>query len=176
MISCIRHTASCTITVFSSIFGASGGALFTAIYSQLALGLEPCVLCLYQRVPFFAAAGLSLIGLLMHTNEKAVRVILGLCALLFLANAGIASYHTGVEQQWWASAVEGCAVPNFSQDPSLWQKILTEPAASCSDIAWKDPVLGLSMANWNIFYCLGLFMGCVIALAVRRRPEPSEQP
>lgn len=176
MISCIKHTASCTVTVFSGIFAASGGALFAAIYSQLALGLEPCVLCLYQRVPFFAAVVLSLIGLAMRGNEKAVRIILGLCALLFLINAGIASYHTGVEQQWWASAVEGCAVPDFSNDPSLWEKILTSPAASCSDIAWKDPVLGLSMANWNIFYCLGLFMGCVAALIVRQRPGPSAQP
>lgn len=170
MISCIRNTAQCNVTVFGGIFAASAGALFMALYSQFALGLDPCVLCLYQRVPFFAAAALSLAGLLLHDNAKAARGILGVCALLFLANAGIAVYHTGVELSWWVSAVEGCAVPNFAADPTLLEKILTAPAASCSDVAWRDPVFGFTMANWNIVYCLGLFGACVLALACRGCP------
>jgi disulfide bond formation protein DsbB len=169
MISCIRNTASCTVTVFSGIFAASAGALFAALYSQLALGLDPCVLCLYQRVPFWAAVVLSLLGLAMRANKKAVQIILGFCALLFLINAGIATYHTGVEKRWWTSAVEGCEVPNFAADPSLWEKILTAPAASCADIAWRDPVLGLTMANLNVVYCLALFAGCLIALQAARK-------
>jgi disulfide bond formation protein DsbB len=171
MITCIRNTASCTFTVLSGIFAASGGALFAAIYSQLALGLEPCILCLYQRMPFFVAMILSVIGLAMQYNMKLVRAIIALCALLFLANAGIATYHTGVELKWWASAVEGCAVPDFNADPSLIEKIMTTPAASCSDIAWKDPLFGLTMANWNVMYCLALFAGCLLSLqATRKHP------
>ncbi len=170
MIACIRHTASCNLTVFGGIFAASAGALFFALYSQFALGLDPCVLCLYQRAPFFAAAAVSLAGLLFHGNAKVTRALLALCALLFLINAGIAVYHTGVEKNWWASAVEGCAVPNFAADPTLLQKILTAPAASCSDIAWRDPVFGLTMANLNIVFCLGLFLACALALACRACP------
>lgn len=178
MISCIRNTVSCNITVFSGIFAASAGALFFALYSQFALGVDPCVLCLYQRIPFFAAAALSLAGLLLHDNSRVARTIIALCALLFLANAGIAVYHTGVELNWWVSAVEGCAVPNFAADPTLLEKILTAPAASCADVAWRDPVLGLTMANWNIVYCLGLFFACVAALACKATPcqKPSEGP
>jgi disulfide bond formation protein DsbB len=177
MIACIRHASHPAPSPFSAAFlPRAAGRCSRRFIRSSHFGLEPCVLCLYQRAPFYGAIILSLTGLAMRANEKAVRIILGLCALLFLINAGIAGYHTGVEQQWWASAVEGCAVPDFSKDPSLWEKILTSPAASCSDIAWKDPVLGLSMANWNILYCLGLFVGCVVALIARRRPEPSAQP
>ena len=140
MISCIRTITSCPVSIFATIIGASGGALLAAFYAQFALGLNPCVLCLYQRIPFLATIVLSLAGLCLHANRKAVQLFLGLCALAFLINSGIAVYHTGVEKHWWESAVEGCAVPDFSKDPSVLEKMLTAPAARCSDIAWADPL------------------------------------
>ena len=176
MISCIRTAASCTVTVFTGLFSASAGALFAALYSQFALGLEPCVLCLYQRIPFFTVIGLSLVGLAVRNNPKAVKILIGLCALAFLTNAGIATYHTGVEQKWWVSDVEGCAVPDFTADPSLIEKILTTPAAQCDVIAWADPFFGLSMANYNVLFCLGLFLGCLVALGATPHQKPSEGP
>lgn len=180
MISCLRQATHCHVTVFGGIFAASFGALFAAIYSQLALGLEPCELCLYQRIPYIVAMVLAGLGLALHKNARATVHITGLCALTFLTNAGIALYHSGVELKWWASMVEGCAVPNFSADPSLLQKILTTPAASCQDIAWTDPFLGLTMANYNVAFSLLLFLGCAVTLALRQcpmqSPERSEQP
>jgi len=169
MISCIHSLAACRVTVFTAIIGASGGALFAALYSQFALGLEPCVLCLYQRIPFLVAIVLGLCGLWARNDTSAVKILLALCAVAFLVNSGLATYHTGVELKWWASAVEGCAVPDFNADPSLLEKMLTSPAASCSDIAWKDPYFGFTMANYNIVYNFVLFLGCLIALGATRK-------
>jgi disulfide bond formation protein DsbB len=169
MIACFRNTASCNFTVLTGIIGASAGALFAAFYSQFALGLEPCHLCLLQRMPFIAAIILGLIGLALIKNQKVVKVIIALCAIAFLIDAGIAFFHTGVERKWWQME-DGCPVPDFSKDPSLIEKMLTSPAAQCDQIAWKDPFLGLSMANYNVMFCLALFAGCVFALACRRKP------
>ncbi len=176
MISCIRTAVSCPVSVFAAIIGASGGALLAAFYAQFALELDPCVLCLYQRMPFLAAILLSVFGLWLHRNTQAVRILLALCALAFLINAGLAVYHTGVEKHWWESAVEGCAVPDFSKDPTVLEKMLTAPAARCSDIAWADPLFGFTMANYNIIYNLGLFALCLLALGLTPRQKPSATP
>lgn len=176
MLACFRHIAACPVTVFTGIIAASAGALFGALYAQFALNLDPCVLCLYQRIPFIAAILLGLAGLAFRNNDRAVNAMLGLCSLAFLINSAIALYHSGVERHWWESAVEGCAVPDFSKDPSLLEKILTSPAALCSVIPWKDPVLGLSMANLNVAFCLILFMGCAAVLAVKQCRGHSKTP
>lgn len=176
MISCIRAATSCPVSVFAAIIAASSGALLAAFYAQFALELDPCVLCLYQRIPFLAAILLSLAGLCLHTKRKTVQILLGLCALAFFINSGLAAYHTGVEKHWWESAVEGCAVPDFSKDPSVLEKMLTAPAARCSDIAWADPLFGFTMANYNIVYNLGLFALCLLALGFTPRQKPSATP
>ncbi len=170
MIACIRSAATCPVTVFGGIFGASAGALTGALYAQFALHLEPCILCLYQRIPFVVAMILALAGLALRNNPKAVQTVLGLCSLAFLINAAIALYHSGVERHWWVSAVEGCAVPNFAENPNLLEKILTTPSSLCSVIPWADPVLGLSMANYNVLFSFGLFAGCSLALACLQCP------
>ena len=45
--------------VFALLLGASVAALAAAFASQYIGGLEPCVLCLYQRVPYGAVIILS---------------------------------------------------------------------------------------------------------------------
>lgn len=175
MISCLRNSASCPTTVFAAIMAASAGALFAALYSQLALGLQPCELCLYQRIPFFAAIILAALGLGLRSKPNMAKFFLALCALAFLINSGIAAYHSGIERHWW-TRIKGCEVPDFSKDPSLIEKILTMPAAQCDVIAWADPFFGLTMANYNVLFCLGLALGCVYALRAMRRPGPSEVP
>ena len=45
------------------ILAISLGALVMALIGQYAFGLEPCILCLYERVPWAAAAVVAAIGL-----------------------------------------------------------------------------------------------------------------
>lgn len=139
----------------------SSMALAAALFSEVALGLEPCILCIYQRIPYAVVIVLALTALFLRRRPSAVHALLTLSGLAFLINSAIAFYHTGVEQRWWASAVEGCAVPGFGEDPqSILENILSAPTARCDEIPWVDPILGLSMANYNIVVCLGLSLIC----------------
>src|SRR5690606_22429449 len=100
--------------------------------------------------------------------------IIGLCGLTFLINSAIAFYHSGVEQKWWRSAVEGCAVPRLGDNPqSLLENILSAPTARCDEIPWADPILGLSMANYNVVLCLGMAALCLISALLIRHKKPS---
>lgn len=156
--------------IFLIIILFSASALAAALFSEAFLGLEPCRLCIYQRWPFVIAIIVAIIGLL--TPFK--RALLGCLSFNFLCNSAIAFYHTGVEQKWWESAVEGCEVFFGEPDPNLspLENILSTPMAKCSDIPWQDPLIGLSMANYNIIFCFGLAILC-LAGAVRRQSSES---
>lgn len=85
---------------------------------------------------------------------------------MFLVNAGIAFFHTGVEQHWWAG-LETCS--GGGSEPQtleeLRQQLFTAPAARCDTPAFV--FMGLSMAGWNVLYCLGL-SAFFMRLAFRR--------
>lgn len=170
MIAFIKKLLACPVAVFGGIAGISVFALAAALYSEVALGLEPCQLCIYQRVPFLIGAVLGIVGLFLRRKPAAVNMLLGLIGVNFLINSGIAFYHTGVELKWWASKVEGCSVPNFSDTSaqSILENIMSAPTGNCAEIPWQDPIIGLSMANYNVLLCLGVFGACVLAIVMRR--------
>ena len=134
-------------------------ALGAALASQYFGGLHPCILCIYQRWPYGIVIALGLIGFLLSCKYiKPVSAIMGLIGLTFIANSVIAFYHTGVEQKWWKSMFESCSVPELKGDmDQIIEDIKNRAnAARCDEIPWSDPILHLSMANYNIIFCLGL--------------------
>lgn len=176
MIALLHKLLTCPVTLFGGIAFISIFALATALYSEVALGLEPCILCIYQRIPFVIGAVIGITGLLLQQKPKAVHWLLKLLGLNFLINSGIALYHSGVERKWWASKVEGCAVPNFGSEPqSILENILSAPTARCDEIPWQDPLVGLSMANYNILLCLGIAVICILSVTLIKRQPHSTQ-
>jgi len=169
MITFIRKLLSCPVVVLAAITGISVFSLIMALTAEVYFGLEPCILCVYQRFPFLIVAVFGATGLVMRRRQKVARAMIGLSGLTFLINSVIASYHTGVEQKWWKSAVEGCAVPNLDGEPqSILENILSAPTANCAEIPWQDPIIGLSMANYNALMCFGLFVVCAVSFWLSR--------
>jgi disulfide bond formation protein DsbB len=151
-------------------FGAASAAALAAAYiGQYGYGLQPCVLCVYQRVPYALVIVFAALGVMLgRSSYKFGRVFIGLSALAFAANAGIAFYHTGVERKWWVSFLEGCSVPKMEGNiTDVLAQIAAAPNVRCDEIPWTDPVIGLSMANWNVLFCLVLTVAALRALCYR---------
>jgi len=151
----------CPYAVVALLTLFSFSALAVAFASEAFLRLEPCILCIYQRWPY---ALVMLLGGGALCFKKYLHIAIGASGIAFLANCGIAFYHTGVEQRWWRSGVEGCTV-SFPNDKtqSLLDNIMSAPMAACDSIPWQDPLLNLSMANYNALICLALFVLCLIS-------------
>jgi disulfide bond formation protein DsbB len=139
--------------------------LGSALLSQYAGGLQPCILCLYQRVPYVATIALSgsalaLIAFSGRPQYALTRGVLAVCAVVFFAGAGIATYHVGVEQGWWLGAAS-CSGPdlNTMTIDELREHLLQAPVVRCDEVAWS--LLGISMAGYNILTSLALSGGCV---------------
>jgi disulfide bond formation protein DsbB len=146
------------------LFAACVGALGFALIMQYGFHLAPCVLCLWQRVPYVVAGFLALGAYLRKPYGKPAQILLALIALVFLTGAALALFHSGVERSWW-SGTAGCAIrPLHGNDIESWrQQLLTMATGSCEEISWT--FLGLSMANWNI--PLSLALAAFAALACR---------
>lgn len=155
--------------VLLAILLVSLGALAAALTSQYVFGLEPCVLCLWQRLPFALAAVLAAVGLSRRAEGRRPLAI-GIAALIFAAGATLAFYHVGVQQHWWQS-VAGCGgVPVTGMTiEDLSPAALAHPPKPCDVIDWQ--FLGLSLAGWNTVISTALAAGCLAALLYLRRTE-----
>jgi len=149
---------------------ASVAALSGALTSQYLGGLQPCVLCLYQRWPYVAAIALGLVALSVRRRRKIFPLVLALTALALFVTAAIAAFHVGVEQQWWTGtdACGGGPALGLSFE-AFKEQLLAAPRSRCDRVAWS--LFGVSMAGYNFFYATacGLIMVQAARQAARRR-------
>src|SRR5215475_11948750 len=126
---------------------ASLAPLAIAFASQYWGGLQPCVLCWYQRYPYMAVAALGIIGMITAGRPDLLRAVLLLATLAFFVDAGIAAFHVGVEQHWWAGTSECGSM--LGADLTA-EQLLNQPLVRCDEIAWQK--FGISMAGYNFIY------------------------
>ena len=132
--------------VFSFLF------LTTALISQYGFGLYPCDLCIYQRIPYAIIIPLSLAGVFLVRSWRGRYVIAVACLLLFLADAGIAGYHAGVESGIFKGP-DACSSDGSGQTlEEIRAAILNAPLVTCAQA--MAYFLGLSMAAWNMIAAL----------------------
>ena len=134
----------------------SVGALAFAYAAQYGFGLEPCILCLYQRIPFAINIVLGLFSIFLATGSIIQIWLLRLCGLVFFIGACVALYHVGVEQHWWQSATScgGNPITNAISPKQLFQSLKQVQPKACDTIDWN--LFGISMASYNIVISLGL--------------------
>jgi protein dithiol:quinone oxidoreductase len=135
-----------------------GVALGYAMYAEKVLGLEPCPLCMFQRVTvFFLGLGFLLIAL--HHPRPLMRYFYAVwIALAAAATVGVAGRHWYV-QQLPAGSVPACGAPldimlQFSPLTEVIRKVLTG-GGECTTVDWT--FLGQSMPVWVLI--LGASLG-----------------
>jgi disulfide bond formation protein DsbB len=146
------------------IAAASVAVLAAAFGFQYLGGLDPCVLCVYQRYPYGVVIALAAVALVVPAG-RVQAVALGLAAAVFLAGAGIAGFHVGVERHWWAGlAACGSGAAAAPQDLGALMKSLDRQPAACDSVAWS--LFGISMAGYNFLISLAL---AAVAIGAARR-------
>jgi disulfide bond formation protein DsbB len=125
-------------------------ALAGAFAFQYIGGLEPCILCIYQRFPYGATIGLGAIALVLaHRGRRGTLPwLLGLSAIAFAGGGAIAAYHVGVEQHWWrGTAACGAGGVVATTIEELRRQIMDAPIVRCDEVPWS--LFGVSMAGYN---------------------------
>ena len=139
-------------TQFLLGFVACAGLLAYAFYVQLQDGLEPCPLCIFQRVAFAALGIVFLAGGLHAPKVRGGRRIYGIAAML-AAGVGVAIAGRHV----WLQSLPPDQVPtcgpglDYMLDAmpigGVIRKVLTG-SGECAAVDWT--FLGLSMPAWTL--------------------------
>ncbi len=146
---------------------ASLSAIIMAYISQYIFLYQPCQLCLYQRVPFFIVIGLSILSLFLQKNNF-LQIILYFCIAILLINFAIAFYHVGVEYKIFSGFSSCSGNSNLNKIDNLYdlqQALTKQPMVKCDEPQFY--FLGLTMAFWNMIYCL-ILASCAITIRLKK--------
>ena len=138
-----------------------------AFWLQYGMGLEPCPLCMFQRVAVSAIGIVFLLALIHNPLRFGAAVYAGL--ILLFAAGGVAF----ASRQVWLQSLPKDQVPacgmgiSYMMDTMPFLDVITKVFAGsgeCADKAWV--FLGLSIAGWTFVFFIAV---TVYALALIRR-------
>ncbi len=120
--------------------------ILSALFIEFFLKIKPCILCIYQRYPYYIIILLSLIYFL----KKDLKILLILLIILTsLASIILSTYHVGIETGL-IEETTSCKTSlnnNLSKDAILKQ-LESNLASSCKEVSFK--LFGFSLASINI--------------------------
>ncbi len=151
------------------LFLASVVGIGFALYLQHYDNLEPCPLCIFQRIGLMVMGVFSLIGAIHNPKARAMRVVYSVLATLgILWSVGVASRHV------WIQHLPPEDVPACGPGLDYWlqtfplqsvvQKVL-HGSGECAKVDWT--LLGWSLPHWGLVFFIGL-LGVNLWQVVRR--------
>ena len=128
---------------FIIVFTTSFFSLAVALYVEYVLGFKPCILCIYQRIPYAVALLISLIAF-FNGNKMTLLIILG---LTFVASALLSGYHVGIEKGI-IDPIFSCTGENINAlEKEEILKSLNNIQPDCRDVDFS--LFGISLATLN---------------------------
>ena len=138
-------------------FAVCAGLMGFALYAQHVLLLDPCPLCVLQRVATIAVGIIFLVAALHHPGGWGRGVYAALAILAAGGGAAVAGWHWHL-QNLPPSDVPACGpgldymLDNFPLTEAL--QMVFKGSGECADVVWS--FLGLSMPAWVFLWMLGL--------------------
>jgi disulfide bond formation protein DsbB len=163
-----RDDANAALAAALAVTGIAVVTLAGAWFFQLVLDIRPCPLCLEQRYAYYFVIPLGLViafAAARGAPRAALAAGLAIIALATLGNAGLATYHSGVEWGLWQGPTE-CTGPvgNLGSAGNLLQRLDTVKVIRCDEVQWR--FLGLSLAGYNVL--ISLLMAAIAAWGAMR--------
>ncbi len=128
--------------------------LFIAYIAQYYLYIEPCRLCVYQRIPYWIMLLTSAAAVLLLQKECTLtikKLSYAIFLLCILSSIIISFFHIGVENHWFiynsACTLDISSASTFEQYKMAIQQ--AEPAL-CN--VKSTAFLGLTMPSYNFIY------------------------
>lgn len=150
---------------------ACAGLMAYALYAQHGLGLEPCPLCILQRVAVISLGGIFLVAALHPAGAAGRRVYGALLAFVALAGSGVAGRHV------WLTTLPPERIPacgpglDFMLESFPLREALAmvlSGSGECASVDWQ--FLGLSMPAWVLIALVSLGMYGIVCNWRASRP------
>lgn len=134
-----------------------GVVIYAVLWLEGRLGLEPCPLCVLDRIAFVIAGTIFVLAALHGPAAAGQRVYAVLALLPLTAGIGIAGRHVWL-QHLPADRVPACGpdldyiLESFPFTQAL--ELILRGSGSCAEIQWQ--FIGLSIPEWTLILFLGL--------------------
>jgi disulfide bond formation protein DsbB len=128
-----------------------------ALYAQYGLHLEPCPLCILQRVAVMAVGALFLLAFLHDPGDRGARVYGTLIDLVALAGILVAARQIWIIAQPPGSVAECGASLDYMMDVLPLHEVLGKVlsgSGECAKVDWT--FLGLNMPTWVLMALLAV--------------------
>jgi disulfide bond formation protein DsbB len=130
----------------------------SVFFFEYVLGYPPCPLCLEQRNAFYFSVPLAVL-LCLGANHGASRKVMvagfAVITAAMLWNAGLSTYHAGVEWKFWQGPTD-CSGPinNVGTVRDMMNQLQNIRIVRCDEAAWR--FLGISLAGYDALVSLAL--------------------
>lgn len=136
-------------------FLVCAGLMGYALYAQYGLGLEPCPLCIFQRIGVILMGVTFLAAALHHARGRGRYVYGALLALFALLTVAIAARQLYI-QSLPPGTLPSCGAPlemmlRFMPVTEVVRRVLSG-SGECGDVNWT--FLGLAMPAWVLIWAL----------------------
>ena len=154
---------------FSIIFAICASLLGFGLYLEHSVGLEPCPLCVFQRIAYIVVGLIALIGVVHNPQKLFERIYTGLILITSLCGAGIAGRQVRL-QHLSEDKIPECGpgleymLDAFPFIDAL--EMILSGSGECAEVQWT--FLSFSIAEWSIVCFTGLIIAC-LTLLIRRK-------
>jgi protein dithiol:quinone oxidoreductase len=147
------------------------GLLGFALYAEHVWGLEPCPLCIFQRIGFMVMGAFFLLGALHAPRGGARWFYTGFVLLGALFGLAVAGRHLWI-QSLPPDKLPSCG-PNlgYMMDAFPFAKVLKMVFTGSGECAKIEPVLGLPMPLWTLLWYILLSVWAIRATLRRAAPR-----
>ena len=137
--------------------------------SQLIGGLQPCELCLEQRMAYYwGLPVLALVLILWNRLPRQVLLIgLLIAAAIFAWGTYMGAYHAGVEMKLWPGPT-ACTGTGVDISFSDLNNLNGTRVIACDAIQWRDPVFGITLAGFNAIISAVIVLALLASAVISR--------
>ena len=138
-------------------FLACAGMMGFALYAQYVLLLDPCPLCVFQRIATIGLGVVFLLAFLHNPGNVGSKIYAALVAVTAGFGVGVATWHVRL-QNMPSDEVPSCGpgfeyiMDNFALFDAL--SLIFKGSGECADVVWR--MMGLSMPTWVVIGLGGL--------------------
>lgn len=142
-----------------------------ALYMQYVMQLEPCPLCILQRMAVILAAMLFLLAFLFNPQRTGSKLFSSLIALVAIAGGAVSARHIWL-QNLPPEAVPSCGpgfdfiIGNFPLTDAF--SMIFSGSGECAEVSWQ--FLGLTIPAWTLLaFVVMLWLAWQAAVSAARQ-------
>ncbi|VVN26364.1 Disulfide bond formation protein B [Pseudomonas fluorescens] len=148
---------ACSRSLFFMVFVAGALALGVSYYLEYAVGLQPCGMCVLQRICLAMLTGVCL-GAAIHGPGRLASFVYWLLGLLCSLAGTVTAWRQVLLQTSPVHQLPACSThlsELFADTP--WLNVVQQMfngAADCAQISWT--LFGLSLPEWSLLFFVGM--------------------